>query len=190
MKFACALAVAALLPTAAAAQQSLNTGSAPVQTFTAANASHVAGKGVGAQTATTLGALISVPIARAPGGSGLALQLQVDSAGGDTAALQVRIWDVLPSVGTTCEDNTAFVSNASDDSHLITPPFLLSALAAPTNTTGDAKTYASISWSPPLSFRNQDATTRTNNVYICLVATATFTPAAAAYYVTLSAAQD
>lgn len=189
MKFAHALALAALFPTGALAQQSLNTGSAPVQTFTAANASHVAGKGVGAQTATALGALITVPVARAPGGSGLALQLSVTSAGGDTEALQPRIWDVLP-VNTTCEDNTAYVGSAADDAHLITPPFTLSALAAPTNTTGDAKTYASISWTPPLSFRNQDATTRTNNVYICLVATATFTPAAAAYYVTLSAAQD
>lgn len=172
----------------ALAQSSLDTGSSTVQSFTAANASHVAGKGVGAQTATALGALLSFPVARAPGGSGLVLQLQVISAGGDTPTLQVRMWDVQPA-NSTCEDNTSYVSSAADDSHLITPVFSLSALAAPTNTQGDAKTYASVSWTPPLSFRNQDAT-RTNNVYVCLVATGTFTPAAAAYYVTLTAVQD
>jgi hypothetical protein len=188
MKFAHALLLSALLPTGAMAQAALDTGSASVQSFTPANASHVAGKGVGAQTATALGALLSFPVARAPGGSGLALQISVASAGGDVPTLQVRLWDVLPA-NTTCEDNTSYVGSATDDAHLITPPFTLGALAAPPNTTGDAKTYVSISWTPPLSFRNQDAT-RTVNVYGCLVATSTFTPAAAAYAVTLTAVQD
>lgn len=159
-----ALALALLATSGAHAQNSLNTGSAPVQTATPANSSHAAG--------VSVGGLFTFPEARVPGGSGLATQFTWISTGGAVVTYQVKLWDVSPT-HTTCTDNTAFAGSTVDDQHLITPPFTVTA-AAPTNTTGDTKTYASFSWSPPLSWRNQDAT-RTNNVYGCVITTQTDT---------------
>lgn len=146
------------------AQASLNTGSSSTQTATPANSSHAAGQSVGG--------LFTFPMARIAGGSGDLLQFVWQSTGGATVTYQVRLWDKNPA-SSTCTDNTAYVSNATDDKHLLVPPFTVTA-AAPTNTTGDSKTYANYQFVPPLSWRNQD-TTKTVNLYACVVTTATDT---------------
>jgi len=62
-------------------------------------------------------------------------------------------------------------------------------LAAPVNTTGDAKTYGTIALLPPISVHNQDASS-TTDIFVCLVTTATYTPGGAAYYVDAIGPQD
>ena len=159
-----------------------DSGTSPAQTATPANASHPAGQSVGG--------LFSVPLARANGGGGQLEQITFMSVGGDTPTLLVRVWDRKPTSGSfACADNAAYVAGSTtDDSHLLTPPFTVT-LVAPTTATGDAKTYGYAVFSPPLSFKNQDSAT-TQDLYVCALATSTFTPAAAAYIVNTMGAQD
>ena len=135
---------------------------------------------------SSVGGLFSIPVARTPGGGAIVTQFMWISSGGATTQLLVRLWDVKPSGSTTCTDQTAFVSNATDDTHLITIPFTVTP-AAPANTTGDAKTYAVNGFTPPISIRNQDAS-QTQYVYACVLTTATDTAdESAAVYVNLTA---
>ena len=166
-----------------------DSGTSPVQSATPANASHTAGQSVGG--------LYSIPIARTNGGSGLLEQITLTSVGGDTPTLQVRLWDRAPTNSSfACTDNAAYAAGSgstggtvgADQSHLLTPPFTIT-LAAPGTTTGDAYTYASYSFVPPLSFKNQDSTP-SKNVYACLQATTTYTPGIGAYYVDAIGPQD
>lgn len=181
------IASVAMLFAGAACAQSLgnvggfDTGSRPVQTATPNSSSHAAGSSVGG--------LFSIPVARTPGGGAIVTQFMWISSGGATTQLLVRLWDVKPSGSTTCTDQTAFVSNATDDTHLITIPFTVTP-AAPANTTGDAKTYAVNGFTPPISIRNQDAS-QTQYVYACVLTTATDTAdESAAVYVNLTGPQD
>lgn len=127
------------------------------------SSSHAAG--------TSVGGLIMVPI----GYSGIVTNFMWQSPGGSTGVLVVRIWAWKPT-STTCTDQTAFASNATDDQHLITPPFSITP-AAPAVTTGDVKTYASVTqvtW----DFSNQDGTNAvapSRNLYVCAVTVATDT---------------
>jgi len=166
-----------------------DSGTSPVQSATPANASHTAGQSVGG--------LFSIPLARTNGGSGLLTQINITSVAGDTPTLQVRLWDRAPTNSNfACADNSAYAAGSgstggtvgADQAHLLTPPFSVT-LAAPTSVTGDAYTYGSYSFSPPLSFKNQDGTT-TKNVYACLQATTTYTPGVGAYYVDAIGPQD
>jgi hypothetical protein len=157
------LAAAALAPLfasgAALAQQSVDSGSNPGVSCTAA-ASISAGQAVCG--------LLQIPLARLAGGSGEIENVLLISAGGSTVSQLVRFWDRKPT-STTCTAGAAFVSNFNDDLHLIGPgPFSL-VPSAPANTTGDAKTYASQTFTPPISFWNQDSPT-TTYVYACIVA--------------------
>ncbi len=167
-----------------------DSGTAPVQTATPANASHVAGK--------VVGGLFSIPMLRTVGGGGLLEYVPVMSVGGDTPTLQVRVWDRLPTNSAfACTDNANYADGSgstggtvgADQSHML-PGFPQSVtLAAPANTTGDAKTEGTITLTPPISVKNQDATP-TTNLYVCLVATATYTPGGAAYYINAIGPQD
>lgn len=127
------------------------------------SSSHSAGQSVGG--------LISVPIARIAGGSGIITNFSWTSPGGATVQYVVRVWQKNPA-STTCTDNSAFAGNANDDKNLIVPPFAITP-AAPASTTGDAKTYAAVTgvtW----DYKNVD-TSPGQNLYVCVVTTATDT---------------
>ena len=165
-------------------------GTAPVQTATPANSSHAAG--------VSVGGLFSVPMLRTAGGGGLLEYIPVMSVGGDTPTLQVRVWDRKPTNSNfACTDGSAYADGSgstggtvgADQSHMLPGCPQSVTLAAPTNTTGDAKTYGTISLLPPISVLNQDSTP-TKNIYVCLVATTTYTPGGAAYYVNAIGPQD
>ncbi len=120
---------------------------------------------------TSVGGLISVPIARVAGGSGIITNFSWTSPKGSTGQLVIRVWQVLPA-NTTCTDQTAFSGSAADDLSLVVPPFSITP-AAPASTTGDAKTYAALAgltW----NYKNID-TTRSRNLYVCAVTVATDT---------------
>lgn len=156
-----------------------DSGSAPNQTATPNSSSHAAGSSVGG--------LFSIPIARTNGGSGIITTLYWVSTGGATTQLQVRLWDKNPS-GTTCTDQVAFVENATDDVHLLAPPFTMTP-AAPTGTTGDTNTYAVVQ-GLTFTFKNQD-TTPGKNVYACVQTLATDTADEShAVYINLTGVQD
>ena len=148
---------------AQAQQISYDSGTSPVQTATPNGSSHAAGSSVGG--------LFTYPIARVNGGGGIITTFWWISSGGATTQLLVRLWDRNPTA-TTCTDQTAFVSSAVDDQHLLTPPFAVTPVA-PASTTGDSKTYASAT-GLTLSFKNQDASAG-KNVYGCVTTTATDT---------------
>jgi len=133
------------------------------------SSSHAAG--------TSVGGLITIPV----GYAGIVTNFMWQSPGGSTGQLVIRIWAWKPT-GTTCTDQTAFAANATDDKHLITPPFSVTP-AAPAVTTGDAKTYASttqVTW----DYSNQDnpaagpagnGVAPSNNLYVCAVTVSTDT---------------
>jgi hypothetical protein len=136
---------------------------------TPGSSSHAAG--------VSVGGLLSVPIARINGGSGIITSAMLWTSWGSTQTYVLRVWQKNPT-NSTCTDGTAFVSSATDDANLIGPGPVSVLLAAPANTTGDAKTYAYLA---PLSwdYKNSDGTT-TQNVYACLVTNGADTPGASA----------
>ena len=146
-------------------------------TATPANSSHAAG--------TSIGGLMAISVARVTGGSGIITNLNYISTGGSTGQLVVRLWQKNPA-NTTCTDNTAFASSITDDQNLITAPFSITP-AAPASTTGDAKTYASMS-NLVYDYANQS----TNKIiYACLVTVSTDTADEnSAIYVGLSGPQN
>ena len=143
-------------------------GAVSVATPTVANSSHASG--------TSVGGLLTVPLARIAGGGGLLTQVGWTSVGGHSSAMLVRIWQRLPA-NTTCKDNTAYVGSTADDQYLVVPPLALTP-AAPAPTTGDAKTYATVnpftSSGAGATFKNSDLAA-TNNLYVCVVTNATDT---------------
>ena len=165
-------------------------GTAPVQTATPANASHAAGQSVGG--------LFTIPMLRVAGGGGLLEYIPIMSVGGDPAPLQVSVWDRKPTNSNfACTDNVAYADGSgstggtvgADQSHML-PGFPQSVtLAVPAQTTGDAKSYGTITLSPPISVKNQDGTPSVN-LYVCLKAASTYTPGGAAYYVNAIGPQD
>ena len=165
-------------------------GTAPVQTATPANASHTAGQSVGG--------LFTIPMLRVAGGGGLLEYIPIMSVGGDPAPLQVSVWDRMPTNSNfACTDNSAYADGSgstggtvgADQSHML-PGFPQSVtLAVPAQTTGDAKSYGWLRCLPPISVKNQDGTPSVN-LYVCLKATSTYTPGGAAYYVNAIGPQD
>lgn len=156
-------------------------------TGTPANSSHAAGTVVGPAAGTLVGpngrpvtqltgnqsGVFVLPISRVASGSvtgqsNIVTQFAMTSSGGSTGQYVVRIW-TQPPVNTTCVDNTAFAGNfATDDNYLMTPPFALTP-AAPTSTTGDTSTYAS------LTVQTFDFSSPQGFAYVCLQAVATDT---------------
>lgn len=154
-------------------------GTAPVQTATPANASHAAG--------TSVGGLFTIPVARFAGGSGVISNFTWISTGGATTQFLVRLWDKNPA-STTCTDNSAFAGNATDNTHLISIPFNITPVP-PAVTTGDANTYATVT-GMSLNYKNQD-TSPSVNVYACVTTVATDTADQnKAVYINLMGPQD
>lgn len=195
MKITATLAlVGLLLASPALAQQPVigfESGPSAV-TATPGSSSHAAGVAVGANSTSpnvttsegvitnaaqqgTLGSgLFVIPVARVAGASMIITQHSITSSGGyvGSGGYLVRAWSRWPQ-NTTCQDNVNFAGNFSiDDAYLITPPFAV-AMAAPSNTTGDAASYGSVTVQT-YDFENVDSPA-TRNIYLCLVALATDT---------------
>lgn len=135
--------------------------SGPVQaTGTTNSSSHAAG--------SSLGGLITLPVARTSGGSGGISQITYKSGKGSTGQVLIRVWAHNPT-NTTCTDQTAFVGSTTDDAYLLTTPFPLTP-AAPAVTTGDALTYATY-----LPGRLSFVTSGNTNIYACVLTVATDT---------------
>lgn len=129
-----------------------------------ANSSHAAG--------TSVGGLFTIPIVRTLGGSGIITNFMWKSVAGSTGSAVVRIWSKKP-IASNCTDNAAFQGATGDDLYLITPPFSI-APAAPSVTTGDSSTYASVqgvTW----DYANADSVWNapTVNLYACVVTVST-----------------
>jgi hypothetical protein len=131
-------------------------------TATPANSSHAAG--------TSNGGLFSLSFFRTNGNSGEIGNLMWISTNGSTGSLVIRLWQKNPT-STTCTDNSPFVGSITDDVNLVVPPFTITP-AAPGSVTGDAKTYASYQFTPPLSALNGSSNT---TLYACAVNVATNT---------------
>jgi len=147
---------------------------------TPANASHTAGQSVGG--------LFSVGVARITGGSGIITSILFKDTNGVAESYVLRVWSKNPT-NTTCADNTNFAGSATDDQYLIGGGPVSIATAVPASTQGDSAVYAALTgltW----DYKNADGTA-TQNVYVCLVTTATYTPAASKLvYVTVSGPQN
>jgi hypothetical protein len=144
--------------------------SGPQHTTTSpAAASHAAG--------VSVGGLITIPLGRSNGGSGIITSLLAWTSWGSTQTYVVRVWNKNPT-NTTCADNAAFASSTTDDAYLIGAGPVSISFAAPQITTGDAKTYApltNLSW----DYKNADGTS-TQNLYACLQTVAADVPGASA----------
>ena len=122
-------------------------------------------------TGTSIGGLFTIKLARSNGGSGEVENVTWASTGGATVSLLFRFWDKKPVA--TCNDGAAYVSSTADTAHNLIQPQVMT-VAAPTYTGTDPTTYGTLSFSPPMSFRNQDVTA-TQNIYACVLALATDT---------------
>ncbi len=131
-------------------------------TPTVQNASYAIGQ--------SLGGLQTVSIGSTNGLSGIVDQIQMASQGGSTSPVAVYIWDKNPT-NTTCTDKTNFARSATDNQHLISAPIsitpALAVSAQDTATYGAATNLTS-------NFVNSSSNT---NLYICILAAATQTPA-------------
>lgn len=138
--------------------------SGPISVTGAVNSSsHAAG--------TSVGGLLSVPIARVNGGSGIITGLQWLSPGGSTGQLVLRAWTKSPL--STCTDQTAYANNSADDPYLLPGTPLAITPVAPAVTTGDARTYAPVTgltW----DYKNVDINP-SQNVYFCVITVSTDT---------------
>lgn len=160
-----ALLAAAILASPSSSQMSgsgsYDSGTVSVA-VTPANSSHASG--------TSVGGLLSVPVARTAGGSGIITNFGFKSSGGSTGNYVARIWQAKPT-NTTCTDNVAFAGNATDDKSLITFAPLSITPLAPASTTGDSNTYAALP-SLTLDYKISD---QTQNLYVCVVTVLTNT---------------
>jgi hypothetical protein len=97
-------------------------------------------------------------------------QLQITSKGGSTVAMTVYAWTKSPS--TTCADKSAMSYNTADNPYLV-PGFPVVMTPA---VIGSGTTESFAQQAGPYSANNQDSTL-TTNLYVCIVANATVTPA-------------
>lgn len=118
----------------------------------------------------SLGGLQTVQLLRPPQYSGVFTNFQVASKGGAVVAMTVYIFDANPS-STTCTDKTAFSLAAADVSKLVMAPFVLTPAVV-----GSGTTVTTAQLTQAVSMINQD-TTRSPNLYVCLVANGSVTPA-------------
>ena len=141
---------------------SANVDTLPVaQQATPANSSHAAG--------VSVGGLFTFPFLRAAGTTGGITEIWIKSAGGYTGGYYVYLWNKKPA--STCTDNSAFSFSASDATHLIAAPILLTPSVGATN---DTASYVQTNGFY-LPVQNADTTPTTVNVYGCLIAAATDT---------------
>jgi len=123
---------------------------------------------------TSVGGLFTIPLARNSNpaiNSAIITGVQMISTSGSTGTYILRAWSKIPQ--STCSDNSAFSINSADDPYLIVGTPALITPTAPANTTGDARTYGSLTgltW----DFHNADSTP-SQNIYACLVTSGTDT---------------
>ena len=165
-------------------------GTAPVQTATPANASHTAGQSVGG--------LFTIPMLRVAGGGGLleysrchvGWRRHTDVAS-HASGIASRPTPTSPAP-TTRPMRTAPVQRAAQSALTSPTCFRLSAERDAGRTGqyyGRRQDLGVPRASPPISVKNQDGTPSVN-LYVCLVATTTYTPSGAAYYVNAIGPQD
>jgi hypothetical protein len=118
----------------------------------------------------SLGGLQTVKLLRPPQYSGIFTGFQITSKGGATTAMTVYIFDANPS-SSTCTDKTAFSLAAADISKLVMQPFVLTPAVIGAGTTATTAQQIQV-----VSMINQD-TTRSGNLYVCIVAGGSVTPA-------------
>lgn len=145
-------------------------------TPTVQNAAYAAGQ--------SLGGLQTISVSSTNSITGILSQIVVASAGGSTVGVVVYAWDKNPA-STTCTDKSNFVSNATDNLHMIGIPQLLtpalSVSAQDTSTRAAATNLAS-------PFTNGSTNT---NIYVCVLANAAVTPATTTdYRIQLSGTKD
>lgn len=141
-------------------------------------ASYVSGNAVGALATVAVFRTVAQP-------SGILDVVGVSWLGTETAPLTFYIFNANPT-GTTCADKAAFSLAAADIPKILSiGPFTLTA-AAPT--AGTTSTYA-VSTFAPFSVKNKDGSP-TVNLYVCAVASTTFTPAVGDLTYKLGIAQD
>jgi hypothetical protein len=135
---------------------------------TVQNASYTAGQSLGGLQTISVGTTNSL--------TGILDQIGIASTGGSTVAVVVYIWDKNPT-GTTCTDKSNFVKSQTDNQHLITgAPLLLSPALVVSGQ--DTATYASAT---NLTGNFVNSSTNTN-LYACVLANATVTPATTTDY--------
>ena len=118
-----------------------------------------------------LGNLQTVAVfAAGAGNTGIFNSFQIVSKGGSTVAMTVYIFDALPAAA-TCIDKSAFSLAAADIPKLAMAPFVITPAVVGSGTTASAAQVNQVS-----SVQNAD-TSPTPNLYVCLVANATVTPA-------------
>lgn len=117
------------------------------------------------------GGLLTVPVARTAGGTGLVDLISLRNANGATNQVYVYLYDKNPSTS-TCTDHTTFSETAADAVYRIVPPISLTLGGAPG--AWDTKTTASLQ-NAVMNFKNQDGTP-TINIYACIVTAASVTP--------------
>ena len=129
---------------------------------TVQNASYAAGQ--------SIGGLQTMSIGTTNGLSGILTGIQIASKGGSTSATAVYVWSKNPT-NTTCTDKTNFVASQTDNEFLVIGPQAITpALAV---TAQDTITYGSATGLVG-NFVNGSANT---NLYVCVLANATQTPA-------------
>jgi len=117
----------------------------------------------------SLGGLQTLSAFRLSAHSGIFNRLWLGSKGGSTVAMTVYVFDANPT-NSTCTDKTAFSLASADLAKLAFAPFVITP-AAPqgaTQTVGEFSTVASLA--------NADSP-QTTNIYLCIVANASVTPA-------------
>ena len=102
--------------------------------------------------------------------SGIFDNFSIASKGGATVAMTIYIFDTNPTAS-TCTDKSAFALNSADASKLAMTPFVLTPAVIGAGTT---ETFAQLTQS--VSVKNQDGTA-TANLYVCIVAGGSVTPA-------------
>jgi hypothetical protein len=117
-----------------------------------------------------MGGLQTVKFFRPPQYSGIFTSFQITSKGGSTAAMTVYVFDTNPS-SSTCTDKSAFSLANADISKLAMQPFVLTPAVVGAGTTATTAQQVQV-----VSMINQDST-RTPNLYVCIVAGASVTPA-------------
>lgn len=118
-----------------------------------------------------LGNLQTVPVfAPASGNSGIFNSFQIVSKGGSIVPMTVYIFSAVPAAG-TCVDKTNLSLAAADMAKLAMSPFVMTPAVIGSGTPASAAQLNQVS-----SIRNADSPP-TANLYVCLVANATVTPA-------------
>lgn len=129
---------------------------------TVQNAAYAAGQ--------SLGGLQTISIGSTNGLSGILTQITLGSKGGSTVGIVAYVWSKNPS-NTTCTDKSNFVVSQTDNQYLIVSPQLITPSLAVS--AQDTTTYGSAS-NLVGNFVNGSSNT---NLYVCLLASASVTPA-------------